>query len=264
MTFSPRTETYVNVSSISSPYNITVTKPTGTVDGDILFCWLGFYKTSAMTVGSVPSGWQLLGEYLTNSDKYALYYKVASGEPASWVWSFSTTGKVRAVCSCYTGGDFNASNPINVVSNTPYRTSGTPCIATTMNVANANSPLIFWGGVYSTTVRTFTKPSIPTTGWVEDDDAGSTTPDFSTEVCSMIWAGSGATGDMSATISTSLATKHAFAVALNPAQGVPISGQFNKLAYATEPPTTGAFNKLKFASEPPVVSSWNKLLYDGE
>jgi hypothetical protein len=45
---------------------------------------------------------------------------------------------------------------------------------------------------------------------------------------------------------------------------VPIPGQFNKLAYATEPPTTGAFNKLKYVSEPPVPGAWNKLAYEGE
>ena len=262
MTFSPRTETYVNVSSLSSPYNIIVTKPTGTVDGDILFCWIGWYKTSAVTIDSVPSGWNLLGEYLTNSDKYALYYKVASGEPASWVWSFTTTTKVRAVCSCYTGGDFDPVNPIDVVSNTAYRTSDAICRAASMTVTSPNSPLVFWGGVYSTSSKTFMKPSVPTSDWVEDDDAGSTTPDFWTEVCSMSWSGSGASGDMSATISASLTTKHAFAVALKPVAGLPTG--WRKLQYLTEPPTIGAFNKLKFAVEPPVSGAFNKLLYDGE
>lgn len=215
--FSPRTETYVNLSSLSSPYDITVTKPTGTANGDILFCWIGWYASPGTTIDSVPSGWNLLGEYLANTDRYALYYKIASGEGASWAWSFAATAKVRAVCSCYTSGDFNPSNPINVVSNTAYRTSNTACIAASMNVASANSPMVFWGGVYYTTSSiTYTKPSVPTSNWVEDDDAGSATPDFYTEVCSMIWGGSGATGGMSATMTVSRTTKHAFAVALNP------------------------------------------------
>jgi len=213
--FSPRTETYVNVSSLSSPYNITVTKPTGTVDGDILFCWIGWY--AAVTIDSVPAGWNLLGEYLVNTDRYALYYKIASGEGASWVWSFTATAKVRTVCSCYTSGDFNPLDPINVVSNTAYRTSGQPCRAASMTVATANSPLVFWGGVYSAnSTRSFTKPSVPTTDWVEDDDYWNTTADFGVEVCSMIWGGSGATGVMEATISVTATTKHAFAVALKP------------------------------------------------
>jgi hypothetical protein len=215
MTFSPRTETYVNVSSLSDPYNITVTKPSGTVDGDILFCWIGWY--AAVTIDSVPSGWTLLGEYVANTDRYALYYKIASGEGASWVWSFTATAKVRAVCSCYTKGDFDPSNPIDVVSNTAYRTSDLIVRAATMTVAAVNSPLVFWGGFYSTTTKSFAKPSVPTTGWVEDDDVWNTTPDIGTEVCSFIWSGSGATGAMDATLSvTATSLKHGFAVALNP------------------------------------------------
>lgn len=221
MAFTARTETYVDVTSLLSPYDITVTKPTGTVDGDILFCWIGWRKTSACTIDSVPSGWTELGSYTANDDKYALYYKIAASEPASWDWSFSASAKIRAVCSCYTGGDFNASDPIDVVSNTAYRTYNASCLAASMSVAAANSPLIFWGGTYLPLARTFTKPSVPTTDWVEDDDAGSLTSSFWTEVCSMIWSGSGATGDMIATISASAIDKHAFAVALNPTGAPP-------------------------------------------
>lgn len=222
--FTPRTETYVNVSSLTTPFNITVTKPTGTADGDILFCWIAAYKTSTPTIDSVPSGWQQLAYNRPGNSYYYywLYYKIASGEGASWVWSFNSTVKVRAVCSCYTAGDFDvASIDDIVVSNTAYTTSNNQCIAASMNVPNANSPLVFWAGVYYTTSsgRTFTKPSVPTTGWVEDDDTGNSTSDFWTEVCSMIWSGSGDTGDMVATISGSSSTKHAFAVALNPPSG---------------------------------------------
>ena len=218
MAFTARIETYVNVSSLSDPYDITVTKPTGTVDGDILFCLIAWYHPSA-TIDSVPSGWSLLGEYLANNDRYAVYYKVAASEPASWDWSFTSSMKVRAVCSCYTGGDFNAADPIDVISNTAYRVTDTSCIAASMIVSAVNSPLVFWAGVYHTSEQTFTKPSVPTEDWVEDDDAGSTDPDFWTEVCSMIWSGSGASGDMTATISLADAQKHAFAVALNPPGG---------------------------------------------
>ena len=245
MVFSPRTETYVNVSSLSSPYNITVTKPTGTVDGDILFCWIGWY--AAVTIDSVPSGWNLLGEYIANTDRYALYYKVASGEPASWVWSFSATAKVRAVCSCYTGGDFRPLDTIDVVSNSAYRTSDANCIAASMNVASANSPLIFWGGCYSTTTKSFTKPSVPTSGWVEDDDDWKTAPDMATEVCSFIWSGSGATGAMSATISATLTAKHAFAVALKPLAHYTKTFSVDALLKKTFPKTFSADGFLKKA-----------------
>ena len=192
--FTARTETYVDVAGLSSPYDITVNKPTGTVDGDILFVWIAWQSTP--TIDSVPSGWTLLAQtVLGGGDNYALYYKIASSEGASWVWSFTaSSGWIRAVSSSYTGGDFNASNPIDVVSNTAYRTNDVLSIAASMNVTRPNSPLIFWAGVFQSSARTFTKPSVPTTDWVEDDDAGSTTSDFWTQISSMIWSGSGATG----------------------------------------------------------------------
>ena len=219
--FTARTETYVNLLTLSTPFNITVTKPTGTVDGDILFCLIDWY--AAVTIDSVPSGWNLLGEYLANTDRYALYYKVASGEGANWVWSFTATAKVHAVCSCYTSGDFNSTTPINVISNTAYRSSNKNVIAASMAVSDTNSPLIFWANIYTTGDHAFTKPSTPTTGWVEDYDDWNTTSDFLTEVCSFIWAGSGDTGTMTAVVdgTNNFSTKHAFAVALKPASAEP-------------------------------------------
>lgn len=233
MAFTARTETYVDFASLTTPFDITVTKPAGTVDGDILFCWLGWRNISGYTIDSVPAGWTLLGDYTADADKYALYYKIAASEPGSWIWSFTGSGRVRAVCSCYTGGNFDPADPIDVVSNTPYRVGDTACIAASMAVAAANSPLVFWGGAYhDTSPVTFTKPSVPTLDWIEDDDAGSTTSDFWTQVCSMIWSGSGATGDMSATLSTTRLYKHAFAVALVP---LAPAGWTGKISGVTNP-----------------------------
>lgn len=218
--FTARTETYVGVASLTTPYDITVTKPPGAVDGDILFCWIGWFNKTR--VDSVPSGWILLGEATATADydRYALYYKIASSEPDSWVWSFLATAKVRAVCSAYAGGDFDPANPIDAVSNTVYKTYDNMCIAASMTVNHINCPLIFWGGVCYSSSKTFTKPSVPTSDWIEDDDAGDTDSDHWAEVCSMIWANSGATGNMIATISASVNAKHAFAVALNPTSAV--------------------------------------------
>lgn len=262
MTFTARTETYVNVSSLSSPYNFTLNRPLGTVDGDILFTFLCIQATTPPTVDSVPSGWNLLATRLvTVNYRFYLYYKIAASEPTSWVWSLTATCKLRAVCSCYTSGDFKGSDPIDVWSDSEYVVADAILRAASMNVVAANSPLVFFGGVYHTASRTFTKPSVPTSDWVEDDDAGSTTPDWWTTVCSMIWGGSGPTGDMDATISASDGNKHALAVALKPPSGGPTPNAFNKLAFESEPPTAGTFNKLAYSSEPPVPNAWNKLKY---
>jgi hypothetical protein len=121
------------------------------------------------------------------------------------------------VCSVYTAGDFNVQSISDMtISNTAYNTYNATCRAASISVPDANSPMVFFGCDYSTAAVTFTKPSVPTSGWIEDDDAGSNVPDFWTEICSFIWSGSGATGTMDATISAGSANKHAFAVALKP------------------------------------------------
>jgi hypothetical protein len=212
-----RTAQNAQGTSLTSPYDVTVNKPTGIVEGDIIFVAVAWYTTSGYTIDGVPSGFTSLGSYTSNSDKYALYYKIAgASEPSSYTFSFSNTVKYKITSFGYSGGSFNPSDPIDVVSNTAYRTSGTTVRAASMTVANANSPLIFIGMQYNTSSQTFTKPSVPTSDWVENYDSGSTTPDFWFEFCSMIWSGSGATGNMDATSTGSNGTKHAFAVALKP------------------------------------------------
>jgi hypothetical protein len=224
MTFTARTETYTNVSSLSGAYDVTVTKPTGTVDGDMLFQAWATQGAPGAAVDSVPAGWNLVFTRLVSSAyRFYLYWKVAYLEGASWVWSFTGSSKVRGVCSCYTGDAYlGGAAPIDVYSDTQYITADTILRAASMNVASANSPLVFWGFVYHTSDEDLTEPTVPDV-WTLDDEGWHTTSDYAWIVCSMVWTGSGATGNMDAAISASDAHKHAFAVALKPA--APASGR---------------------------------------
>jgi hypothetical protein len=220
--FTTRTPAVKSGSSLSSPYNFVVNKPTGTVNGDIMFMFLTTRATTSIaTVDTVPDGWTLLAyntvvsgtSYMT----WYLYYKIASDEGTSYTWSLTKSTRYYAVNTAYSAGDFDVQGIDDItVSNTLYGTAGTAVRAASMNVPNANSPLVSFDSVYTTTVRTFTEPSVPDT-WIEDYQYGSTTPDISGSINSMIWTGSGDTGDMDATCSASITNvKHAFAVALNP------------------------------------------------
>jgi len=222
--FTARTETYADLATLAEdPWDIFSSKPSGTVDGDILFAFVSWYGST--TIDGVPGGWSVLGSMTTYTDRYALYYKIASSEGSGYSWSFSADCKVRVVCSCYSSGDFDGDDPIDVVSNTAYRVNDVYVRAASMSVGVVDSPMVFFASRYAAAQITFTKPSIPTTDWVENDDAGSTTSDFWTEVCSMVWTGSGSTGDMSASMSPNGAGfKHGFCVALNPAGGAPAVG----------------------------------------
>lgn len=198
-------------SDTSTGTSITINKPTGTVDDDLMFAFL--YSNTALT-NSVPSGWTLAGNNNTAGAICALYYKKASSEGASYNWGWAGSQAKKVIIVTYRGG-FNLTTPIDVVSNASYTTNNTTLRADTMTVTKANSPLIFFGGVDTGSSTTSTPPTVPTT-FAEDYDNWNTTPQKLMTVASVVWTGSGATGNIDATISASNTGKHAFAVALNP------------------------------------------------
>lgn len=89
---------------------IAVTKPTGTVDGDFMFVTIGFNDNSSSTptVTSVPSGWTLLRQtnqgIAPSAISLATYWKIASGEGASWSWTVSARQIGNWVAGSYSGG----------------------------------------------------------------------------------------------------------------------------------------------------------------
>lgn len=216
--FTARTETFARGSSLTTPFNFTINTAGGVVDNDIMFMFLMVYVASPPTIDSVPGGWTQVATNAAGNSRWYLYYKIASGEGASYIWSLTASCRYYALNIAYSSGDFDVASLSDItVSNTLYGTAGTIVRAATMNVPNANSPLVYFGAIYNTAVQTFTKPTVPTTGWIEDADQGHTTPDLSLTNGSMIWTDSGATGNMDIACSITITTnKHAFAVALNP------------------------------------------------
>lgn len=208
--------TYVASSTTNnSSTTITINKPTGTVDGDIMFAVITRITGGTFPSG-VPSGWTLLKQR-SASNAWALYYKIAASEGASYVWTYDASVNLDGHIFTYRGG-FNPTNPIELdsISDTQYQTSDTTVRAASVGIIKANSPLIFIG-MYNDTGITFTKPSVPTSGWVEDFDSAGSMASSRHEVCSFVWSGSGETGNVDATVSSNTTTvKHAFMVALNP------------------------------------------------
>jgi hypothetical protein len=210
--FNERTETNAQGSSLTTPFQATLAVPTGTANGDLIFTWIGSNSATVTT----NAAWTLIGSYTAASDKYYLFARVASSEPASYVWTFSGTTKFKAVSTTYiASSDFAVSNVSTdiTVSNTSYRTSNVTNRAASFSVPNINSPIVFFGGVFSTTSRTQLPPTSPSI-FAEDYDVGSTSPDWWLEISSLIWPASGATGVIDSILSAASTTKHSFAVAL--------------------------------------------------
>lgn len=199
-----------------------VTKPSGTATNDIMFAVI---ESATAYSNGLPSGWTSLAQN-TSTGFYELAYKVAASEGTDYTFTFAAAQQVKITILTYSGG-FNITDPIDTFSNTPYVTSNTSNIAASMNVTYENSPLLFFGVCQGTSAVTATKPTIPSTAWVEDYDSGNTDPDYWLEACSMTWGGKGDTGDMTSTLSATKTNKHAFAVALKPVVSITWGNSFD-------------------------------------
>lgn len=208
-----------NVYNSSSSVSIVITKPTGTADNDIMFALLKLSGGSLADPTTVPTGWTLGAKRTGDANNtYWVYYKVAASEGAdyTWTWTLAATRAGGTLCTYRDG--FNTSTPIDVWSNTAYITSDTIGRAASMTVAAANSPLIFFGCMGGSADRTFGPPTNPTT-FTEDYDGWDTTSRFARCFESVVWTGSGATGNIDSTLSLTTTDKHCFAVALVPSGG---------------------------------------------
>lgn len=193
---------------------LTVNVPTGTQDGDIIFAYLK--GTAPFTP---PSGWTHLADTLDAStgNTHALYYRIASSEPASYDWTANSGSRYGVTHATFRDG-FDTSDPIDVVSDTGYVVNNATLRAASMVVSAVDSPLIFFGGFHLSAVQTISPATNPAT-FAEHVDTWNSSSRFGREIASVTWSGSGATGDMDATISVATVSKHAFAVALNPDSG---------------------------------------------
>jgi hypothetical protein len=104
----------------SNTTSLTIVKPTGVTDGDLLVCQFGYeYGLGGDMVNSVPSGWALL--YSVRHNTYCrafLYYKMATGsEPVNYIWGFSASSNI----DCHGAiAAFRYVDPDNPIGNTSY------------------------------------------------------------------------------------------------------------------------------------------------
>lgn len=122
--------------------SVTITKPSGVVDGDLMIAIL--YSTQNQGVGqiwSVPAGWTLVREDNLGINPYitiSTYSKVAASEGSSYIWNM-LVALTTAGGSILRITDFNTTTP--VLASSGYTASG------------------------STTSLTFTDTVTPTNGY---------------------------------------------------------------------------------------------------
>lgn len=123
---------------------VTCNKPTSTADGHVMVARVLFFPNSgAPGTPTAPAGWtQRLNIANTPNDgAQFIYTKVASGEGASYVWTFGSASFADADILTYSGMD----------PTTPYDTGSSAAgasssmVGATVTAARAGSVLLFFG-----------------------------------------------------------------------------------------------------------------------
>jgi len=172
-----------------------VVKPAGTIDGDLMFVVLE--RAGAVNPSGVPAGWTIIRSNLATYG-YWLYYRVASGEGASWTWTWAASVRTMGRAHSFYGG-FNTGTPIQS-STVPYSNtaSATAVDIPTLTTSSNNTISLIFASGFSSASKTFAVPA----NWTERNDTGSTSPDFWQAIASRVFPTSGtATGVVSYPIS---------------------------------------------------------------
>jgi hypothetical protein len=188
----------------------TVTKPTGTVDGNLLIAYTIATAGNTITAPAGGATWNLHAVSLGVNAR--LWWKIASGEPANYTFVNSGAGNSQVVVVRVT--NFNAANPIDVASG--FSGTGTLVIP---SVTPTGPDRLLLQLVAKNSNTTFTGPGTATERW--DALAGGFGSAGGDEV-----VGAAATGTRTWTPSSANVTPGVgFMVAINPAiQNVAVTG----------------------------------------
>jgi hypothetical protein len=179
-------------SATANGADVTVTKPSGTVDGDLLVA-VGWSDPDGPAL-SAPAGWTLAGSaYSGPAGSGGVWTRVAASEGASWTWPGSTltANHVHVLRVTGHGGSLDVA-PVWVAIPASGTSHGAPSVTPT----GTDSLLVCgWWGIFASATVTWTPPS----GMTEATDARDSAGWASSSVAWVALAASGATGTKSAT-----------------------------------------------------------------
>lgn len=108
--------------------NITVNKPSGTVNGDIMVI---FFATTGTGTITPPSGWTNRTSLTNGNRKYHVYTRTAASEGSTYSFSFTTTTFTSAII--YSVANATAYDSIQTATATAASTINVPTITPTGN-----------------------------------------------------------------------------------------------------------------------------------
>lgn len=191
--------------------SLSVTKPTGTVDNDVLIATVA-YAGGTLTP---PAGWTSVLSQAATGVTLAVYRKIAASEGSSYTWSLNSADGLAVSLSTYY--NVNTTTPVNA-SNSQANASSTSMTAPTVTPGTTADMLIFAGAVAGN-IRA-TAPG----GMTEDADVGNT--GVGVYMADQLLASSSATGSKTATLASATANAAALVV-LNPSSSSAVNTSFS-------------------------------------
>ena len=130
----PKFESYEEAGSSGNVNQIVVNKPSGTLQGDLLFA--AFSKDSSFGLLNSPAGWTDLREGSTGTSRVLFSYKIATlSEPATYTFTSTDSDQMCVGITRFSGVD--SSDPIDVFSSFSSGTTSSPiCPIVTTSVSN--------------------------------------------------------------------------------------------------------------------------------
>jgi hypothetical protein len=158
--WAPRADAAVTFRSTSSVQNgagsttLTIPVPAGTVAGDVMVLQVDAHGPQVVTP---PSGWTVLYSGSFNSSYAAAYWRVASSEPASYVWNLgASTRAATGQATSYSGVD--NSSPIDGTAAPAKANSGTAWTASSYTTGAPNSMVVVLTAGDAASAFTLTQP----------------------------------------------------------------------------------------------------------
>lgn len=210
MTITFRAVSYA-VSAGQAVQDVEVSKPTGTVDGDVLVAFVRGYDAAAAPTISPPAGWTEIVQGAKSSVvQLGAFWKRASSEGSSYTFTHDGTDDESSYSIVYVlsySGCIASGDPIDDYSDTNYTTNNTTLRAASVDTTGANAMLLALG---------YTETETLTCSWSGmterlDSNMGSTIRGLAAEV---LQASAGSSGNKDGTLSGSATGKHAYLIAL--------------------------------------------------
>ncbi|MGH7359206.1 MAG: Ig-like domain-containing protein, partial [Candidatus Rokuibacteriota bacterium] len=175
---------------------LTITKPAGTADKDLLVAHVTVRNNGTITA---PAGWtQVVNANYSFYLRQSVWYKVAgASEPANYIWTFGTSGAAAGGVSAFYGiKTSTAPGPLHVADATPQTANSGTVTATSITTTTADALVLALFAARNNT--TFTQAA----GMTELYEMGASGGiDVATD--SMIQVTAGATGNKTSTLGVS-------------------------------------------------------------